>query len=167
MFPIPKPELLPNTYAYESGPMVKATGFREYDARWLFGKEINLMGVQALCHHGGVIGSISKPRNQTMSCLTALALMAAMALGGVSMATEASARGGGGHVGHGVSHSGGHRVGGHFGGFRGSFGLGFYQPYYEVYPYAACWSWSHVLTNNGWRWRRVDVCNHYPQYFYY
>ena len=48
MFPIPKPELLPNTYAYESGPMVKATGFREYDARWLFGKEINLMGVQAL-----------------------------------------------------------------------------------------------------------------------
>jgi phosphomannomutase / phosphoglucomutase len=28
--------------------MVKATGFREYDARWLFGKEINLMGVQAL-----------------------------------------------------------------------------------------------------------------------
>src|SRR5260221_80592 len=28
--------------------MVKATGFREYDARWLFGKEINLMGIQAL-----------------------------------------------------------------------------------------------------------------------
>ncbi|MGD9844999.1 MAG: phosphomannomutase/phosphoglucomutase [Variibacter sp.] len=38
----------PNTYAYESEPMVKATGFREYDARWLFEKEINLMGVQAL-----------------------------------------------------------------------------------------------------------------------
>src|SRR6202162_5027511 len=48
MFPIPKPELSPNTYAYESEPMVKATGFREYDARWLFGKEINLMGIQAL-----------------------------------------------------------------------------------------------------------------------
>src|SRR5215813_5636285 len=48
MFPTPKPELQPNTYAYESEPMVKATGFREYDARWLFGKEINLMGVQAL-----------------------------------------------------------------------------------------------------------------------
>src|SRR5690242_2589286 len=48
MFPTPKPKLLPNTYAYESEPMVKATGFREYDARWLFGKEINLMGVQAL-----------------------------------------------------------------------------------------------------------------------
>ncbi len=48
MFPIPKPALAPNTYAYESEPMVKATGFREYDARWLFEKEINLMGVQAL-----------------------------------------------------------------------------------------------------------------------
>lgn len=48
MFPIPKPALTPNTYAYESEPMVKPTGFREYDARWLFQKEINLMGVQAL-----------------------------------------------------------------------------------------------------------------------
>ncbi len=28
--------------------MVKATGFREYDARWLLGSEINLMGIQAL-----------------------------------------------------------------------------------------------------------------------
>ena len=48
MFPKPKSALMPNTYAYESEPMVKPTGFREYDARWLFGKEINLMGVQAL-----------------------------------------------------------------------------------------------------------------------
>ncbi|MQT13824.1 phosphomannomutase/phosphoglucomutase [Segnochrobactrum spirostomi] len=48
MYPIPKPVLVPNTYAYESEPMVKPTGFREYDARWLFGKELNLMGVQAL-----------------------------------------------------------------------------------------------------------------------
>src|ERR1700682_1650523 len=48
MFPKPVPALLPNTYEFESEPMVKATGFREYDARWLFGKEINLMGVQAL-----------------------------------------------------------------------------------------------------------------------
>ncbi len=48
MFPTPKAALVPNTYAYESEPMVKATGFREYDARWLFGKEINLMGIQAL-----------------------------------------------------------------------------------------------------------------------
>src|SRR5437667_263361 len=48
MFPKPKSVLVPNTYPYESEPMVKATGFREYDARWLFGKEINLMGIQAL-----------------------------------------------------------------------------------------------------------------------
>src|SRR6266581_6921683 len=48
MFPKPKSVLVPNTYAYESEPMVKATGFREYDARWLLGKEINLMGIQAL-----------------------------------------------------------------------------------------------------------------------
>jgi phosphomannomutase / phosphoglucomutase len=48
MFPKPKPSLKPNTYGYESEPMVKATGFREYDARWVIGEEINLMGVQAL-----------------------------------------------------------------------------------------------------------------------
>lgn len=48
MFPKPEPALTPNSYAYEQTPMVKATGFREYDARWLFGKEINLMGIQAL-----------------------------------------------------------------------------------------------------------------------
>jgi phosphomannomutase/phosphoglucomutase len=48
MFPKPQPVLVPNTLAYESGPMVKPTGFREYDARWLLDKEINLMGMQAL-----------------------------------------------------------------------------------------------------------------------
>jgi phosphomannomutase/phosphoglucomutase len=48
MFPKPRAMLVPNTYAYESEPMVKPTGFREYDARWLFGKEINLMGIQAV-----------------------------------------------------------------------------------------------------------------------
>jgi phosphomannomutase/phosphoglucomutase len=55
MFPKPKSALVPNTYAYESEPMVKATGFREYDARWLFGKEINLMGIQALGMGLGVL----------------------------------------------------------------------------------------------------------------
>jgi phosphomannomutase / phosphoglucomutase len=48
MFPKPQPFLAQNSYAFESAPMVKPTGFREYDARWLFGDEINLMGVQAL-----------------------------------------------------------------------------------------------------------------------
>ena len=39
MLDVPQAEaqLTPNTYAYESEPMVKATGFREYDARWLLG----------------------------------------------------------------------------------------------------------------------------------
>jgi phosphomannomutase/phosphoglucomutase len=48
MFPKPKPSLQPNTYAFESEPVVKPTGFREYDARWLLDREINLMGLQAL-----------------------------------------------------------------------------------------------------------------------
>jgi phosphomannomutase / phosphoglucomutase len=48
MFPKPVARLETNTYAYESSPMVKPSGFREYDARWLFEKEINPMGVQAL-----------------------------------------------------------------------------------------------------------------------
>src|SRR5579863_8793049 len=48
MYPTPRAALSSNTYAYESSPLVKPTGFREYDARWLFEKEINLMGVQAL-----------------------------------------------------------------------------------------------------------------------
>jgi phosphomannomutase/phosphoglucomutase len=44
----PRADLAPNTLAYEVTPLVKATGFREYDARWLLGSEINLLGVQAL-----------------------------------------------------------------------------------------------------------------------
>jgi len=48
MFPVPRPVLYPNTFEFESLPMVKPTGFREYDARWFMGKELNLMGVQAV-----------------------------------------------------------------------------------------------------------------------
>lgn len=48
MFPKPVQSLTPNTFDYELKPLVKQTGFREYDARWLFGPELNLMGVQAL-----------------------------------------------------------------------------------------------------------------------
>lgn len=44
----PRADLVPNTPDYERVPLVKATGFREYDARWLFEKEINLYGIQAL-----------------------------------------------------------------------------------------------------------------------
>src|SRR5947208_16152127 len=64
MLPKPKPLLTPNTYAYESEPMVKPTGFREYDARWLFGKEINLMGVQALgLGLGALLGELGVKRD--------------------------------------------------------------------------------------------------------
>jgi len=45
----------PNTFAFENNALIKATGFREYDARWWFGHpgsekepELNLMGTQAL-----------------------------------------------------------------------------------------------------------------------
>jgi phosphomannomutase/phosphoglucomutase len=48
MFAAPRADLSANTMAYETTPLVKATGFREYDARWLFGPDINLLGVQAL-----------------------------------------------------------------------------------------------------------------------
>ena len=48
MLPIPRADIAPNTAAFETTPLVKATGFREYDARWLFGPEINLLGVEAL-----------------------------------------------------------------------------------------------------------------------
>jgi phosphomannomutase/phosphoglucomutase len=44
----PRSDLVPNTADYENLPLVTANGFREYDARWLFGKEINLLGIQAL-----------------------------------------------------------------------------------------------------------------------
>ncbi|ALL13828.1 phosphomannomutase/phosphoglucomutase [Caulobacter henricii] len=48
MFSAPRSDLVANTAAYENEPLVKATGFREYDARWLFGPDINLLGIQAL-----------------------------------------------------------------------------------------------------------------------
>lgn len=55
MYPKPRASLKPNTYEFESLPLVKPTGFREYDARWWFGHpgsdkapELNLMGAQAL-----------------------------------------------------------------------------------------------------------------------
>jgi phosphomannomutase/phosphoglucomutase len=44
----PHNDLRPNTFDYETQPLVTSNGFREYDARWLFGKELNLLGVQAL-----------------------------------------------------------------------------------------------------------------------
>ena len=44
----PQSDLKPNSAEFENSPQVKPTGFREYDARWLFPDEINLSGMQAL-----------------------------------------------------------------------------------------------------------------------
>lgn len=55
MFPRPVSNIAPNTFEFENTPLVKPTGFREYDARWWFGiegnekpPELNLLGVEAL-----------------------------------------------------------------------------------------------------------------------
>ena len=52
---IPQSNIAANTLAFETDPLVKPTGFREYDARWWFGlpseekaSELNLYGVLAL-----------------------------------------------------------------------------------------------------------------------
>ncbi|MDP1619220.1 phosphomannomutase/phosphoglucomutase [Phenylobacterium sp.] len=58
----PSADLVPNTLAYENQPLVKATGFREYDARWLFGPDINLLGVEAL---GMGLGTLIQQMGQT------------------------------------------------------------------------------------------------------
>jgi len=50
----PKDNLVANTLDFENQALVRPTGFREYDARWWFGRpdsdrapEINLLGIQA------------------------------------------------------------------------------------------------------------------------
>ena len=48
MLSAPRAELALQTPDFENYPLVKATGFRDYDARWQFGAEINLLGVEAL-----------------------------------------------------------------------------------------------------------------------
>jgi hypothetical protein len=102
---------------------------------------------------------ISNTKGPNMSRMSVFALAAALALGSVSLATEASARGAGGHagghgMGMGVAHmsgaahmsgSGGHWSGGpHWGGginhhhffLRRGFGVGIYGPYFgpDYYP---------------------------------
>ncbi|HEV2364101.1 MAG TPA: phosphomannomutase/phosphoglucomutase [Caulobacteraceae bacterium] len=46
-FPV-RTELSANSRSYEVEALVKPTGFREYDARWLLGEEINGLGIEAL-----------------------------------------------------------------------------------------------------------------------
>ncbi|MEL7202105.1 MAG: phosphomannomutase/phosphoglucomutase, partial [Pseudomonadota bacterium] len=60
--PTPRADLKANTLDYESMPLVKPTGFREYDARWVFQEEINLLGIQALgLGLGTLIHELGKP----------------------------------------------------------------------------------------------------------
>jgi phosphomannomutase/phosphoglucomutase len=63
MLPRPVAALEANSLAFEETPLVKPTGFREYDARWWFGApssakapELNLLGVQAL---GAGLGTLA------------------------------------------------------------------------------------------------------------
>lgn len=73
-YPKPRTQLTPNTVAFESLPLVKQTGFREYDARWWFGfpgspkePELNLQGVQAV---GMGLGTLARRRGVTMEIVT-------------------------------------------------------------------------------------------------
>ena len=73
-FPKPMSELTAGTLAFESLPLVKPTGFREYDARWWFGHpgsdkapELNLMGVQAV---GMGIGTLARRRGVAREIVT-------------------------------------------------------------------------------------------------
>ena len=45
MFPKPILDLKPNTYAFEVNPLIKPTGFREYDARWWYGVRVVVAGL--------------------------------------------------------------------------------------------------------------------------
>ncbi|WP_135504048.1 phosphomannomutase/phosphoglucomutase [Roseovarius aestuariivivens] len=44
----PAADVTPNTWSFLRDPMIKPTGFREYDARWKYPEEINLPGMTAL-----------------------------------------------------------------------------------------------------------------------
>ncbi|HWA61470.1 MAG TPA: phosphomannomutase/phosphoglucomutase, partial [Caulobacteraceae bacterium] len=59
----PRQDLVQNTADYETCALVKPTGFREYDARWLLGPDLNLLGVQALgLGLGTYVQSLGKPK---------------------------------------------------------------------------------------------------------
>jgi phosphomannomutase/phosphoglucomutase len=48
MSTLPRTDLKPNSFDFENEPLVAASGFREYDARWLFPEQINLVGIRML-----------------------------------------------------------------------------------------------------------------------
>ncbi len=88
MLSVPRAALKIQTPDYENLPLVKATGFREYDARWIFGSEINLLGIEALglglgtyIHELGqkriVVGHDFRSYSQSIKQALTLGLMAA------------------------------------------------------------------------------------------
>ena len=88
MLSVPRAEIAIQTPDFENYPLVKATGFREYDARWLFGPEINLLGIEALglglgtyIHELGqkriVVGHDFRSYSQSIKQALTLGLMAA------------------------------------------------------------------------------------------
>ncbi len=88
---IPRQDLKLNTLGYEQWPLVKASGFREYDARWVFEQDINLEGVQAvglglatlLLSRGGVPSIIVGHDFRSYSGAIKQALMVGLMNGGV------------------------------------------------------------------------------------
>jgi hypothetical protein len=99
------------------------------------------------------------------------ALVAVLALGSLSLTTDAFARGrygGGGHGGGGhfsggrggghVAHFGGHGPGGHFGGghrgggrvFAGGHGRRFWHGRWWGYGVGPCWKWSYAYGEYVW-----------------
>jgi phosphomannomutase/phosphoglucomutase len=67
MFPTPRTDLKPNTADFERLPFIKPTGFREYDARWLFPEEVNLMGIQAI---GAGVATLMRRRGVPVRIVT-------------------------------------------------------------------------------------------------
>ena len=65
MFPKPRQDLRPNTAEFERLPFVKATGFREYDARWRYPEEINLLGLEAV---GLALAELMRERGVASAC---------------------------------------------------------------------------------------------------
>lgn len=47
-------ECEPNTIAFENDIFITPTGFREYDARWLYPQQVNLLGIRAI---GAALGT--------------------------------------------------------------------------------------------------------------
>ncbi len=93
MFPIPRADLTPNSFDFERTPLVKPTGFREYDARWMFPTEVNLMGLNAI---GLGLATLARRRNvparfvvghdyRSYSASVKQALMAGLMAGGAEV----------------------------------------------------------------------------------